>query len=305
MAHTPPTAADILLINDQNAADYYVTDLLEDAPFLAALYAQTASNGQQHEYIKKTGAPSVGFRAINAGRDHGRTVRSKVTVPLKFLDCSYTIDVASVAASNKIDILNRESLDSIQAGFAMAELQLLGGTVSGEAGGFSGLADALGALSNAMVISDGGAGNDLTSVYMVRTNERDCSLVLGDEGNIMVGETREQRVDKSADAESYMAYVTRIDAWMTIQTGSIWSVARLCNIEANTLTDDKLSLLRELFPASKQPNLIAMNTKARGALQRSRTATTESGRYQDLPTEHDGIPIVTTDGILNTEAAVT
>ena len=44
MSDTFMTLADLVKMNDQNLADLQITDLLQDAPLLAALAADTASN---------------------------------------------------------------------------------------------------------------------------------------------------------------------------------------------------------------------------------------------------------------------
>jgi hypothetical protein len=57
-----------------------------------------------------------------------------------------------------------------------------------------------------------------------------------------------------------------------------------------------------LFPASKQPNMIAMNRQSLKQLRESRTAVNPSGAPAERPTAVDGIPIVVTDALVNTEA---
>ena len=88
------------------------------------------------------------------------------------------------------------------------------------------------------------------------------------------------------------------------QIGGAYSAARVCNIES-ALTDDDIADGLALFPASRMPNLIVMNRKARNLLRKSRTATNPTGMPAMLPNEFDGIPIITTDQVLSTEAVET
>ena len=81
--------ADMLVINDSNNADIEPRELLDDAPLVAALNGVIASNGHLHKYNRVTGAPVVGFRAENDGREHDSTVRTQITETLKILDASF------------------------------------------------------------------------------------------------------------------------------------------------------------------------------------------------------------------------
>jgi hypothetical protein len=66
----------------------------------------------------------------------------------------------------------------------------------------------------------------------------------------------------------------------------------------------------ENFPSGVMPTHIFMSRRSRSQLQQSRTVTLQgagSSRpnqpiYSPLPTEFEGIPIVVTDSILNTDA---
>ncbi|HEY4260382.1 MAG TPA: hypothetical protein VGM98_09485, partial [Schlesneria sp.] len=94
MADTFASLADIVKLNDMNRSDIDVTDLLQDAPFLAALAAAEASNGTNHSYLKETGAPVVGFRAPNAGRFNSTDADTNVQIALQILDGSFSVDKA-------------------------------------------------------------------------------------------------------------------------------------------------------------------------------------------------------------------
>jgi hypothetical protein len=94
MASTPLPVSELVKINDQNVADVEISDLLRDAPVLAAMPAVEASNGTLHKYNKLTTEPTVGFRSLNDGRDHDYTVRTTVTETLQILDASFDMDAA-------------------------------------------------------------------------------------------------------------------------------------------------------------------------------------------------------------------
>jgi hypothetical protein len=303
--------ADLLKINDLNLADLEVTDLLQDAPLLAALAAETASNGTLHSYVKETAAPVVGFRAANAGRDLSHSTDTAVTITLKILDASFQIDKALADAYMKggpAGLVERELKRHLRAAFAAAELQIVNG-VGADAGGFVGLtgASTIDALADGMVYNATGA-TALSSVYLIRTTPEgnDVTVITGNDGQINVGETVEQLV-KDGDGKSYPAYTTSVLGWLGLQIGSAQSVGRIANIGAaagKTLTDAMLGEALALFPSSRQPNLIVMNRRSRKQLQLSRTATSTTGAPAPRPDEYEGIPIITSEAVLNTETAV-
>lgn len=312
MADTFETLADIALINDQNLADVMITDLLDDAPLLARLAAVVASNGDKHKYEKEVGAPVVGFRDVNAGIEHSVSADEIVTIALKVLDASTRTDkaIADVWKGGPIAFVSRKNRRALKAAFAEAEKQIIYGT-GNKADGFVGLADAdtLDATGDSMVINAGGTTVDTaSSVYLIRTNSdgTDCNLVTGNEGNISIGEIMEQEV-QDATGKHYHAYVTAIMAWLGLQIGSIHSVARIVNLTEDAdkgLTDDLVYDAFSVFPSSRQPNLIVGNRRSLKQLRKSRTATNKTGAPAPLPTEVEGVPIISTDSIANDEALV-
>lgn len=309
MADDLLTLAELATINDQNVADIDVSDIFNKAPFLAALHAAEASNGTAHKYLKETGAPVVGFRPPNDGRDHDVSEDSLVTIDLKILDATNKVDQALADAYQKGGPqawIARECKRHLRQAFREGEEQIINGT-GNDSDGFNGLADELDQLADAMVRGNGGTAA-CSSVYMVRTDpdESHCTVILGQSGNISIGETFQAMV-AGATTGTFPAYVTPITGWLGLQIGSAKSVARLANIDdgSNKLDDDALSLMYELFPEDFEPNLIAMNKRSRRQLQQSRTATNATGAPAPWPTEWEGIPIIQTGTIGNAETAVT
>lgn len=310
MADTYLGLTELLKIADMNLADLNVTDLLQDAPLLAALAAGPASNGTQHKYLKETGAPVVGFRAVNAGLENSVSADTLVTITLKILAASFTCDKALADSFPKgaQAWLAREGLRQLKAAFAGAEGQLLYG-VGADAAGFVGLADAttLDGLADAMVVNAAGTTAATgSSVFLIRTNAdgNDCTLIAGNDAKIDVGETVVQRVEDGT-GKHYPAYFTPIEGWLGLQIGSAYSVGRIANLTADAnkgLTDALIYDALAKFPASRQPNVIAMNRRSLAQLRKSRTATNVTGAPAPRPTEVEGIPIVVTDQIKSTEA---
>lgn len=308
------TLADLVKLNDMNLADLNVTDLLQDAPILAALAADIASNGTNHSYLKETGAPVVGFRAANAGRFNSASSDTKVEIALQILDATFKVDKALADAyrHGAPAYIAREAKRHLKAGFAGAEKQIIYGT-GNDSDGFVGLCQAstVDALSDTDHVVDAGGTTvgGATSVWFLRSNSdgNDVTVITGQDGMIKIDDyTVIQATDGSG--KTYPAYYTPICGWLGLQLGSIHSVGRIVNLTTQSgkgLTDSLLSQMLERFPSSRQPTLIAMSRQSRGQLQRSRTATSATGADAPVPKEYEGIPIVCSDQILNTESLVT
>jgi hypothetical protein len=314
MAETYGTLAGLVQFNDKNLADLDVTDLLQDAPLLQVLFAQAASNGTLHKYLKETTASSAAFRAANAGLDKTNSADTLVTDVLKILDGSFPVDVAlaAEAKNGKDAYLLMELMRTMKSIFSIAEKQVIYG-VGNDSGGFVGLSDdpQLDGLADGMVYNAGGTtAVKQTSVFLLRSGKDDVSYILGNDGNIVVDEDPNvvPWVATAGASPTYPAYYTAVNGYSGFQIGGAFSAARICNVNATdaagSLTDDMIYEALALFPAARQPNMIAMNRQALKMLRASRTAVNVTGAPAPRPTEVEGIPIIVTDSINSIEAVV-
>jgi len=310
MAESFNTLAGLVQINDQNLADIMVSDLLQGAPTVAAINAVTASNGTQHKYLKETTASSAAFREPLAGLTKTASADTLVTDTLKVLDATFATDVALARGhSGGVDAyLQRELMRSLKQAFFVTETQIFDG-VNGDSGGFVGLRDdtQLDALADEMVISAGTAGTTAdvqSSVYLIRSSDNDVSLVAGNDGQIVADEDPviiEKVVNPGTDNKTYPAYYVPVLGYIGFQIGGARSAARICNVET-ALDDDDIYAALALFPAGLGPTHICMNRASAALLRKSRTAVNATGAPAPVPTNVDGIPIIITDGISQTEA---
>lgn len=306
MADTLQSLADSVKINDVSVRDLGATDIFNDAPLIERLAFTTATNGTVHKYLKEASAPSVGFRGPNVGLDVVVGGDTLVTVDLKFLEATVRLDKALAQVGKGVDYqMERQGMRNLRQAFYALEDQIINGSA---VAGFTGLLQALSTLGT-MCITAGGSGVR-TSVYMIRTTpeEKDFMLVGGNDGNMVMEPYYEALINEGATGRQFNGYVMPIDAWFNIQLGGSKSVARLANVGTGaTLTDDLLSTLFDLFPASAPPNLIVMNRRSRGQLQRSRSVVVSGKpivKFADIPVDWNGIPIVCVETIGNAEVAV-
>ena len=298
-----PSLADLVLVNDKNLADIDVSDLLQDAPLLAALPAEIASNGTTHKYLKETGAPVVGFRSPNDGREHDSSVDTLETLDLKILDATFTVDTA-IANAYRLGpeaFIAREAQRHLRAAFKEAEDQVVNGD---DAAGFDGFIDWLSSTAALTTNETDTGATAYSSVYLLKTGPNGVRMIVGQDGQLEIGETVTQRV--AGATGWFMAYVTPIQAWLGVQMGGVYTAGRVCNISGGTGTtlDDALIYRNLELWEQGDPDLIVMSRRSREQLRASRTAVNATGAPAPTPTEVGGIPIITTTSVHNNEAEV-
>jgi len=89
-----------------------------------------------------------------------------------------------------------------------------------------------------------------------------------------------------------------------VQVGSKYAVVRIANLTADSgkgLTDALLEKAMSLFPSSLQPTMICMSRRSRYQLRVSRTTYSPTGSPAPNPVDFDGVPLIVTDSIIDTE----
>lgn len=305
MANDFITVAD-MVADALNLSGYELSEVRNAAPVLAALPAVTSSDGDYHRYSKYTAAPVVGFRDENDGRDFDHSTDTIVNLPLKILDWSFACDKAVAdrwRQGGASAWIAREGMRHLKAAMFKWEQELFYGDGSTA---FSGLSDqtTLDAVADEMVIDAGGStATSQTSAYLLRANPAEiCAVMKGD--GFQMGETIVQNF--TATNGNYPAYYTPACSWVSAQMGSIYSAARICNIEpgASELNDDLIATAISKFPAGMEPNLLVMNRAAQESLRGTRTATNVTGQPAPFVENVYGVNLITTDALLSNEAVV-
>jgi hypothetical protein len=309
MADTLTSLADMVKLNDVSVKDAGATDIFNDAPLLRQLMAIPSTHGTQHEYLREAGAPVVGFRAANAGREWTVDSDTLVTMQLKILDASFGLDraLADGHVKGPAALMSRKASRYLRAAFSSAEKQFMYGT-GNDSDGFVGMAQVLNDTADAMVVNATGT-TALTSVWAIRTtsDEANVNVVVGNDGEISIKEY--YPIDLlDASGKHFPGYHQPIFGWMGLQIGSNFSVARLCNVGTDSgkgLTDDLLAQLYGRFKEGAPPTHFIMNQRSLMQLQRSRTTYSPTGSPAPLPSDWNGIPLVVTPSIGVAETALT
>lgn len=310
------TTTEILKLNRQDL-DVVVRDVLEASPFLQVAAARSCES-DNFKYTKLITAPSATFRAPNIGVDNTPSGYEEVSLALKYLDASFSIDtaVAKVDERGVDHAVGLEALAALRAAMVTVENNIFQGNDSNPAvsgggitGGFEGLPGIanLNQLADAQVVSAGaGTLNANTSVYGISFGESGFEMLWGEGGELSVSE-RMMVKETSSSTLQFWAYAHEIAAYCGMKVGSIHAVHRLANIDAtNVLTDDLIGELISNQPVGQPPfDVIVMNRASLRQLRESRTTYSPTGQPAPYPTATlDGVPIVVSDAILSTEAAL-
>ena len=304
MANDFKTVAEIVAITGADFDPAEMSDILNDAPALAAMGAKESSNGKDHKYVKKTAPPIVGFIGNGVGRDFSKLTSIPITDVLEAIDGSVMMPkVAADASDDREGVVATEIMEHLKAAMFEFEKQIFNGT-NNAATGFNG--DEVSTLADTQFLNGGGTGGGsvYSSVYMVRVNGSNNGVMPVVNNEIEVGTTITVSHDPG-DGLNAPFYYTPIMGYTGLQLGNNYSIVRIGNLDAtDSLTDDLLSQALEKFPAGTQPTHIFANRSQRGALQRSRTTYSPTGQPAPLPSEYEGLPIIITEALGKVEAEI-
>lgn len=267
-------------------------------------YARTIK-GLNYKTVIRTALPSVPFRKYNAGVANTTSTYEEKDVQTFVLNAKHYIDKAMADGhpDGPSGLMAIEMAGIVEAGFQQAAKCMYYGQNStfGDSAAYPGFLDALD--SSMTVDAAGTTDNVASSVWAVRWGIRDCAWVMGNDGVINLSEMDvRDRLDGSSNPLT--CYHQEICNNIGLQVLSKYSVGRIKKLTTDSgkgLTDALLSDLYAKFPVGKGPNALYMSRRSLNQLQKSRTATSESGKEADIPTNWQGIPIFPTDMIVDTE----
>lgn len=319
-----PNLLDLAKLNQHDKVVGLLEEVADLAPEVFAIPARTV-RGTSYKISGRHTNPGVGFRQANDGWTPGKSSYFSRLVECKIFGGVINADKAVALADEDGPEMFRSREALGVANQAVLELgqQTIYGTAT-DANGFPGLKelhaqlsderDQLG-LAKIEVDATGSTAATGSSVYMINTGPQGVQYVFGGGNAFQMGEWTEQQV--TVNSKQLPCFVNDLTAWAGLQAASIHSVGRLFDLTADsnkTLTDALLNTLWGKFPVGRKPNLILMSRRSNTQLQTSRTVVINSngasraGNNIEVvpppPTDFMGIPIVTTDSILDTETLV-
>jgi len=285
-----------------------------------SLFPTKAIDGTSYETLVRTGIPSVGFRNANDGVDAGKSSYERKLAQCFILNglCKCDKAVADAYGSRKADMFAREIRGTMLGAFQSVSKQVWQG-VSADAKGFAGIASLVAASMHTGQLAAGLTASKASSVFAVRLSESDgVSFMLGGKGVGLLNPEIEWKefLGSGVNGLSLMQYVADLTSWMGLVVQDPLAVAQFDNItdDANKgLTDSMLADLVGLYEESNggaRPSHLFMTFRSRRQLQKQRTVILHGSaklrpdqpNVAPTPTDYEGIPIVCTNGLLNTEA---
>jgi hypothetical protein len=310
---------DLAKANSNEAVGGIIDELTNISPELNLFPVEDLGPGQlTYETLHRTGRPTVAFASAGEGFD-----ASKSSLKLVLHEC-FRFGGRVECAKHIADNWRRGGAAGYQAfeskGVMEAALQSIGKQIwygiSTDAKGFPGLKAFTPFGGTYTYDATGSTATTASSVYMVKFGDEYIKLMAGrarNASNIM--ELPDFIIESILDSASkkMWGYTSELSSYLGLQTAAPHSVVRICNLTAQTgktLTDAKLNAAMRLFPANFTPDAIFMSRRSHQQLQDSRTVTLygqgKTRPDQELqapyPTSFEGVPIVDTDNILNTDA---
>lgn len=315
----PITLLDIAKQNGNDKIVGLVEEVIQVVPELGIFPSRTIK-GTMFKTLVRTGYPTVGFRRANDGTDAVKSAYANRLFECYLIDGRMEIDkaVADAAEEGAEVIKAREAVGYMGGAFKTVAGQIYYGTAN-DALGFPGLASLCPSGNQIGNLAAGLTATTGSSVFAVRLDPlTGAGLVLGGAGRGLVGASMEWREEgiTGQNGKKLTGYVTDLPAWIGLSVVNQYAVARLDNLTENTnkgLTDALLANLLNTFEENSnglRPTHLFMSYRSRRQLQASRTVTLSGtgstrptqGLVAPMPTEYEGVPIVATTAISNTEA---
>lgn len=315
------TLLDVAKLNGTDKVVGLIEENLTYAPELTIFPARSI-RGTSFYTVKRTGFPSVSFRGANAGVAATKSSFAKQLTECFILAGLVQIDKAVGMAHED----GEGALEMIEASGVMKQSLITLGSqiwygVSADASGFPGIKALVPKTQTAgdgtsanMVNAAGTTATTASSVYGVKFGAQDVQIVTGNGASFDLSPFRDQQIPDPADSTKYLAgRVADLTAWVGLSVQNVNCIGRILNLTEDSgkgLTDSLLADLFAKYPVGYKPDALFMSRRSRKQLQKSRTVTLfgqgtnrpNQGIVAPLPTEYEGVPIIVTDSILDTDA---
>jgi hypothetical protein len=278
-------------------------------------------NGTQFQSVYKNGLPTVGFRTVGNGIDTSRSSYGLRTYKLGILAGLCQIDKAEAQASCQSggaasveEFLGNEASDFVTAGMAELASKIWYGDKS-QAEGFDGVST----LAEIIIDAGDSTANKVSSVYAVGIDAaKGCGLVFGKNSGFFLEKDLEWTTGTmtGANGKPVPCHQADLTGWAGFAAVNAKKMARLANLGAvsHTLTDALLAKLVNAYRKANNglnPTALFASFDQLSFLQQARSTVAPSvGKVvrevtAAFPTDFEGIPLVASNAIVDTEAVWT
>jgi hypothetical protein len=320
-ATTMFTMLDVAKLNGNDAVVGLIEENLASAPE-ARLFPMRTITGTTFKTVKRIALPTTGFRQANGGFTPSKSRFEEVQVSTRIFGGLIKVDaaVADALEDGRAGMVAAESVGVMESALRELGSQIWYGT-SNDANGFGGLKDfttvgtsTVGDVAHPFTLdATGSAPSTASSVYLVKFGPQYCQMIGGNGDAFNLGEFKEQLMTAASGSGESIHLFAQLQGWIGLSIQSQHSVRRIYNLTAESgkmLTDALLYRAMDLFPVGVRPDAIFMSRRSASQLQTSRTVTLfGSGTNRPSqpvvaprPIDFEGVPIIETDSILNTDA---
>ena len=303
MPQTMPTLLDIAKRANVDQVVGLIEEASKSTPEISNGFARTIP-GLNYPTLVRTALPTVGFRnanegsAISLGRFENRLVECFLMNPQWECDKA----VADAAVDGAEVYIADEGVALTMAAMITLGSQFYYGKTLDVNKGYPGL---ISSVDSSLVLDATGTTADTcSSVWGVKWGRQDVSWVWGLNGNLDLSDVTECRITDGS-GNPFTAYRQELTGRPGVQVASKFSVGRIKKLTADSgkgLTDALITTFLAMFPINRKPDVLYCTQRSLMQLQKSRTATNATGVPAPLPTESNGVPIIPTESLTDTEA---
>jgi len=323
MADTFLTLLDITKQNGTDQAVGVVEEVRTYAPEVDVLRGR-AIKGTTYKALVRTALPGgPAFRAANTGAAVIASRWDQRVNQAFFLDGQVRIDEAVLNASEfgPEFVMANEVTGVVKQKMIALGNQVYYGNPSTTDFGFAGFVYLYDPVAMEVTANATGSLGATTSSAWLVVNKPDCAeFIYGNNKGLEMGQWMKQAI--IGTNTQYMGWVNNLSGYVGLSFNYAKSVCRIKNLAAygtasNTgLTDELVAAALAKFPVGVVPTHLFCTRAQRFFLQSSRTPVYSSAgkagvtaslslQYAPTPTESNGIPLIVTDSILDTETATT
>jgi hypothetical protein len=313
-----PTLLDIVKRNGSDSIVGLIDETTRVVPELSGIHPDTGKalpgvadartiKGINYKTLIRTALPVVGFRDVNQGIPRTQSTYENRLVETFLMNPRWGVDkaLADMCEDGWQALMADEAFAHIEAANQQLGRQFYYGTNTAFSGALKGFAGLLNSYDATNMVVDAGGTTDSTasSVWAVRFGPQRVQWVWGGNGMLEPSEVSERNM-RDADGNEFTGLHQELLARPGLQVSSTRFVARIKKLTEDAgkgLTDALMNRLLEKFPVGVRPDVIFMSKRSRRQLRNSRTAVNVDGREAAQPMDFDGIPIVPTESLLDTE----
>lgn len=306
------TLLDIAKRNGSDAVAGLIDETIQVHPELLFVPARTIK-GLNYKTRVRTALPTAGFRDANEGVASTKSTWENRLVETFILNPRWECDkaIADRSEDGPEAAIYDEATGQLEAGMQQVCKNFYYGTnttYGGSAKGHPGLIDSYDS-TNMVVDAGGTTATTGSSCWAIKFGRKDVTWVWGENGALEMADPRLESV-LDANSNPFTAYVQELLAYPGLQVGSIYSVARIKKLTADSgkgLTDALIASMMAKFPTGMEPDIILCSRRSKAQLQASRTAYNPTGAEAEWPKTIETmsgrmIPIRATDAISDVEA---